>query len=382
MRSAHVNKSEKSDEWLVGALRGEDPQEIELAMQKLRERYGSRVRRNAYHRIQGHEWVDLDDIVQDTFEGFYKYVRGHEVRVSVSALLNNIAYNKCANEINKQDKERKFEYDIPVSEESGGEVVLEKKERDQFARQLPFASPLSECQRVVFATRGLYEYPPRVVARLLGKDRSTVDTHLSVAMKRVRGYLKSKDYALDVASLEWPWTPYRKAQQPPRLVVERFANCISPQFTPDELEPLGLTVEEFQDNYVASLMLPWEPIESEELRYPSLVLTRRPEWNSMQEMFALLKKDRHASDQISPEECLLKLDVDIDNEHIILSVEQILEFFPEPEHWVEEDISEYTYLSVHRPKLTISVSLGFFDSALFTPELYERWPFLTEEAGL
>jgi hypothetical protein len=307
---------------------------------------------------------------------------GHEVEVGVFALLKTIAFRRCAEEIKKQEKERKFEENIPLPEESGQQVFLEKKEIDQFVRQLPFAAPLSECPRVVFALRGLYEYPPRVVARLIGKSRGTVDTHYSNAKTKVREYLKGRDYELDVASRKWPWTAYRLAQQAPSLVVERFANCVTPQLTPDELEPLGLTVEEFQNNYVASLMLPWEPIESEELRYPSLVLTRRPEWDNMQEMFAQLKKDRHAADQISPEECLLKLDVDVDNEHIILSVEQILEFFPEPEGWAEKEISENTYLSVHLPKLTIPVSFGFFDRSLFTPELHKRWPFLTEEAGL
>jgi RNA polymerase sigma factor (sigma-70 family) len=383
MNSMHSSSSEKSDEWLVEALRGDDPQEVDSAMRDLQARYEAEVRRYAYHRIAGHSWVDLDDVVQETFTGFYKYIKGHKVDVGVRALLLRIAKYKCADAINKQEKERKFEYGIPLPGESGTAVFLEMRERDQFARQLPFTSPLSECQRVVFALRSLYEYPPRVVARLLGKERGTVDTHLSAANKRVREYLQSMDYELDVASRNWPWTKYRMAEKPPGLVVERFANCISPQLTADELKPLGLTAEEFQNNYVTSLMLPWAPIdESEEPRRPFLILTQRMEWDSMQEMFVQLKKDPRATDQISPEECLLKLDADLDNEYIILSVEQILEFFPEPENWAEKDISENTYISVHHPKLTIPVSLGFFDRSLLTPEVHERWPFLTEEAGL
>jgi RNA polymerase sigma factor (sigma-70 family) len=373
----------KSDSYLVEVLRGEDEEEIKQAETILFEKYFPQLTQRAAAMLKREKWIEPGDVARDILLKFFEYVKTTDLNVgNVKSYLMKMTKNKCLDELEKWKKEINFENDIPLREYEAGEGPeenLEKAELQEFVRQLPFTSPLTDCQRVVFALQGLYLYPPRVVARLMGKGRRTVYTHYYDAKKRVKKYLQSEDYELGLAVREWP-AEYQTAAQAASLVVERFANPTSPGFTPEELEPLGLTVEEFRSNYVASLMLPWEPLKLEELGYPSLVLTRRPEWESMREMFNRLHDDRSDTDQISPEECLLK--IDIDNEHIVLTVEQILEFLPEPEEWAGTELSENTFLSVHLPRMTLPVTLGFFDRSLFTPELHERWPFLTEDAGL
>jgi len=374
------NVSEKSEEGIIKALRGEDPEEIDLAMRTLESEYGSQIKNYALKMVRWHRWVKPDDIVQEAFVGFYKYVRGKEVKKGVRPLLMSIAHNKCVDALKRQERERKFENNISLPEQMGTEEYIERMELNQFVGQLPFTSPLSDCQRVILVMRGLFLYSPLVVARLMGKSRGTIDTHLSDANKRVKEYLNSEDYKLDLASQKWPSAASYAVTQKPKLIVERFANLITPQFTPEELKPLGLTVEEFQANYVASILLPWEPQEKGKPGYLSMVLTRRQDLESMQAMLKQLSRARTEPDLLSPEECLLK--VDIDNDNIVLTVEQMLEFLPEPKEWIGSGLSDNTYMLVHSPRRAIPVTLGFFDRSLITPELYERWPFLPDDIGL
>ena len=380
MRDETTKELKKSDEELLAALRGEDPQEIDLAMQTLQTKYGDMVKNYAYKMVKWHTWVEPDDIVQESFIGFYKYVRGKNVKKGVRSLLMGIAHNKCVDALKKQEHERKLENDIPLSEQTDVEEYLEREELSESIEQLPFISPLSDCQRVVLVMRGLYQYSPRVVARLMGKSRGTIDSHFSAANKRVEVYLKSEEYELDIASKDWPRAASYAEIQKPSLVVERFANLITPRFTSEELKPLGLAIEEFRANYVASVMLPWEPPQKGKPGYLSMVLTRRQDLESMQSMLKRLSKDRKNPDELSPEECLLK--VDIDNKNIVLTVEQMVEFLPEPEEWRGSPLSDNTYMLFHSPRMNIPVTLGFFDRSLYTPDLYERWPFLTEDARL
>ena len=374
--------SKKSDDWLVGAIRSNNPQQISLALETLETRYGASLRKQAYSILKKGGWIEPDDIVQEVFLGFMKTVRVHDVREGVKQLLRSITHNKCMDAIKLQNREMELEGDIPISEYQGVEINLEKNELRQFAHQLPFTAKLSECQRLVLSLRTLHEYPPVVVARLMGKSRGTIDTHFSKANERLIDYFEGQEYEVDLASLQQPSIEGFVRLPKASLVVEMFANPINPHFTTDELKPLGLDAEEFHTHYIASLIMPWEPADKKgELGQPSLLLTRRTEWQEMVEMFNRLKQDKNDTDQLSPEQCLIKVDIDA-NDNFLLNVEQILEILPEPETWKGSDRSDGTRLSVHRPKVNIPVTLGFFDTGLYTPELHQRWPFLPEESDL
>ena len=76
--------SGKSDEWLVEAIRGDDELERNLADGELERRYGPLLERYAARKVGGLGWIDPPDIVQDTFEDFYR--KGdHELMSSVFA---------------------------------------------------------------------------------------------------------------------------------------------------------------------------------------------------------------------------------------------------------------------------------------------------------
>ena len=170
--------------------------------------------------------------------------------------------------------------------------------------------------------------------------------------------------------------------KPGGLIVERVSECFTPHFTPDELRPLGLRVEEFQNDYVATLMLPRPSSDEAQVIQPSLILTRRPDWDEMQQMFNHLYRDRVAGDPefLSPEEFLVR--IDLEDKHFALSPEQLFEFIPEPEEWGDTPMSDNTYFSVHKPRLTIPVTMGFFDRDLITGDVRSRWPFLPGDVGL
>ncbi|MEW5957681.1 MAG: sigma-70 family RNA polymerase sigma factor [Chloroflexota bacterium] len=380
----------RSDEWLVEVLVGESPEEIDVATRILQERYQEKLERYVYKKLPK-DWVE--DVTQEIWLAFYNKVKAEQIKTGVSNLLWRLARNKRVDAVRRLTAERSIEDDVPIG--SGGaqdeieiaspnepmEEFLEKQIQLQFLPQIPFVdSLLSDCERVLWVLREQLDYPSPVVARLTDKKSQTVYSALSMARKRVREYLESEDFYLRIANQELQRGPSYLRLHDGGLVVERFTNCIIPQLTPDELTPLGLTSEEFRANYVASLLLPWEPHQGGETGYPSLVLARRLDWESMQEMFEQLYRNPSDTDLISPEECLLKIDVDQDN--LVLRVEQMLEFILEPEDWSGTSRSDNTYLSVHSPRMTIPVTLGFFDRSLYTPDLYQRWPFLTEEAGL
>jgi DNA-directed RNA polymerase specialized sigma24 family protein len=101
--------SKKSDEELAAALTGADPADVDHAMTLPQERYRGRLA--AYMRAKVPEdWVE--DVIQETWLGFYRSVQRDRTIGKVSALLNRIAQRRRVDAIRKLTTERQIELDL------------------------------------------------------------------------------------------------------------------------------------------------------------------------------------------------------------------------------------------------------------------------------
>ncbi len=381
--------TQKSDEELTAALQSDDPDDGKRALEVLAEKHQEKLA--AYMRAKmPQDWVD--EAVQNTWQSFMTNVRRGETIGNVGSLLWTHAERRRADVVRKLTAERRIEHnrhplDTAYDDDTRGfqaDVGLERKLEEyevnlyrgsigRMAQQASFIDTLlSDCQRVLWTLRVMHAYPPKTVARLMGKTIGVVYTETSEARKVVWDYGNSEEFELAGAGQapEAPWLP--NALPISATVIERFAEPALPRLTPDELKPLGLTNQELQQHYQASLMLPrWYDGAGDLVPTPPfLVLTRRPDWEQMQTLFARLKRDPADLPDEFPEEALIRVDVEAD--YIHLRVEPIHQMVPDdPEFSLEPD----TYVAVHASHLRLPVILGAYSRSLYTPELRQRWPF-------
>jgi DNA-directed RNA polymerase specialized sigma24 family protein len=340
-------------------------------MRILQERHRVRLAKYIkYNELPAH-WVD--DLLQEIWHAFYSQTRWKEI-YNVKAYLGGIAKIICAREVLKRDREKICELNADISESDefnvaweGNKSIAEVIEADEqrviqdyqldLLQQLPFIdSELSDCQRVYWVLRQIYRYPSKTVGRLLGRTANNIDVQTRNARLTIMRYFQSDKFRYDLQGMEQPgvWTP--RPQREGAVVVERFAETVIPQFTPDELKPLGLSLTEFQTHYAASLILPrWQVDQEQNLGGITMLLTRKPDWADWQQLCARLEVGEGDVDEFIREECFI--DVEVEDGHIVLDVHPLVELIPEGTN--QSVSSDNTYLSIHGSKLVIPVILGF-----------------------
>lgn len=384
MDAVRTDWSEKPDIWLTDALQSEQPDEVESALSAFQAKYRMQLERYV-RRSLPFDWVE--DVLQEIWVGFYRRARVERIENS-AALLKRIAQHKRADAVRRLYAERAIESDQPAPEDADDDrfgVVasveeilahaeqrwVEEQQLDHLA-QAPFLeSMFSDCERVLWILRAFYDYPSRVISRLLGKQVNNVDSQYRYARKRLLHYFQSEEFALALAQPTLPGILAYALEKQASFVVDRFAQQVTPQFALDELKPLGLTPETFQEQYVISLMMPWwyEAQQTFKTNLPSLLLTRRTDWQRLQHGLKQLAKNPARTDLAFPEECLIN--VDVEEDAIRLSVQVLIEMVPSDEN--------NTYVSMHRPRTILPVVLASWDPSLYTSEVHKRWPFLTNE---
>lgn len=336
--------TQKSDIQLVEMLRAADQAEIDLALRVFQDRYQPKIERYLSYRLP-YDWIP--DVTQEIWIDFYTYVRVNEVRIGVSSVLWGIVRNKCADAVNQLTRERQIEYDSPAKEritdaemaavEMPVEELIVNKEQLEFLRQIPFSrSLLSDCERMLWTLRYNMGYSPSVVARLTGKEKQNVYSALSQAIKRVKDFLSSDDYLLTVAggelsraelarhvsnSLAATQKAQRRTSAWSKILgtVELTTNPLKPKLTPDELNYIGLTTQEFQTNFIACTMLieNYPPAEEQQAR-AFLLLVEQPEWelwSAKWELWSALEQEQR---WISLEPGAWRVAVDVENENMTL----------------------------------------------------------------
>src|SRR6266487_5922454 len=246
--TVHTKYDSKTPEiLLIEAIRDKDADtdEQSCAMQELLQRYQHSLS-NFVRMSLPNDWVE--DVIQDIWEGIIKEIRVEGVRKGFSNLLYTIARNTRADAVEALTIERKIEADIPLSNLRGKSAEENSDDlwgQKQILHNLLFKkSYLSDCQRVLWLLKEKLDIPSSIVARLTGKNISNVDVATHNAKKKIKRYFNGKEYYIDLATLETKDHLSHSHQQYTKIIVERFSNSIQPNFTPEELYPLALTVDD------------------------------------------------------------------------------------------------------------------------------------------
>ncbi|MCA9910818.1 MAG: hypothetical protein KC519_19315, partial [Anaerolineae bacterium] len=283
-----------------------------------------------------------------------------------------------AAEDDTESDERLFGMEVAAEDEvyQLEENIVSRTELE-FTQLVPFVdSVLSDCQRVLWMLVRMLEHPQTVVSRLLGKDYSTTRSEYRHARNKLLRYLQSTEFQHVLEYGELPKALHFEPQREASVVVDRFAHMTTPQLTEDELKPLGLSVDEFQQHYVASIITPrWFSSAAEmNMNRPSLLLTRRDQWPDLGIHLRGLYEHRQDTSH-TPLECIL--DFTIDGDNIVLERASLVEMIPEldPVGW-----SDNMFVTAHEPRMTVPVIWGFWDKSMVDEkELqaeFEHWPFM------
>lgn len=390
------NWDRKSEEWLLSALKSESEEDVNQAIETLRQQFGPQIRRAVRAKVPS-DWVD--DVVQDVWIGFYQRVVSGQVKIqtSIGPYLSGITRYKIADAAEQLNHENIIECDLDDELErdasklwdgvdaSEAEDTYQRQEELVIARtQMAFVElvpyvdkVLSDCQRVLWSLVRMHEMAEKDVSRLLGKKYSTIRSQYRHSRNKLVKYFQGQDFEALLQTGQLPkrlqFHPYREAS----VVVERFAEMTAPEFTEDELKPLGLAPKEFIENYTASIITPrWFSDEKQlEINRPSILLTRKDQWSDLnlhlQRLYRDLKDTRY-----TPLECLI--DFTIDDGNFILQPASLVEMIPD---MYPEGMSENAYIAAHQPRMVKPVTWGFWDPSMEEDEHaqaeYEHWPFMS-----
>jgi RNA polymerase sigma factor (sigma-70 family) len=387
-RSDHSSQSEKwakaSDSFLLEVLRGENPEDVQLAMSLIQEQYVESLRRHVRNDLRGEDRVD--DILGELWLRFYDMARLGKIqlRENLRTYLHGIARNLCSDAIRSFQSEVDIELDrvpakfISVPDDDQLEYDEARLRRDlqlDHLPELPFLNyVLSDCERVLWALREVYRYPVQTIARLLDKKLSNASWYLNRARAQVVDYFNGEDFEHALAAREYPrlWGPPSIDEE--AEVIERFTEELTPRFTPEELSPLGLSMDELRSEYVTSLMIPrWFPKDTDALKpsLPYMLLARRQDWPTFQRIHTRMAMDPSYLPDEFPEESLIKLD--ISGKHIKLGGVTAFQMVPEDP---DSERLGNTYVALHDSRRRVPSIMAFIGSELYTDEFRERWPFL------
>jgi DNA-directed RNA polymerase specialized sigma24 family protein len=362
----------KSDLQLVEVLKGEDPQDRDLAMQILHDRYEGRLKCYVWEKLPT-DWVD--DAVQDTWEAFYNYVRVKEVREGVSNLLFGIARSRQADTWKRLCRETAIEDDIDsavkggpamreieeqLAEFFGDEQKLLWEKQKEFLPHVPYTPfLLAPCERVFWRLREELGFSTDVISKITGRTEGTVNQTLFRARKKVADYLWSEEFEHYVANQELKPAVHSTVTPEPGLIIECFAKPKTPWFTPDEVKPLGLlglTVEKLQSCYISALALPGSPEERQPYGsgHVLLFLINPSHWNSMQVPLTWLWEslDSGKLDRTQIKSCQeLVFNVQVDADNIVLTPNTLRRLWPvDWAKWNTFSLRERYLCSLHYPK--------------------------------
>jgi len=235
MNITYDSLSKDIDEKLSEIIRTGDDDERNIAMTVLYERHKVKVFRMISKKLPD-DWVD--DVVQETWKDFYRYVRVEPLREEkgVEKLLSTIASRKRATAVDTLKVEKCVENGIPLEdfpiEPADGDD--EWSELKQSLRQFIFVkSQISDCQRLIFTLRTYFGYSSAVISRLTGKSITNIDALVSITRKKFSDYYTSKQHYINLAYRELKEHDNKKMLQKTSYIVDILDNPMEPAFKGD-----------------------------------------------------------------------------------------------------------------------------------------------------
>lgn len=390
MSKGRTSAAQKSETAWITWLKSDDPAAVDRAMTVLHDQHQPWLVRYMRAKLPT-DYVE--DTVQETWLSFYQAVRAYDHIDTMQGLLRRIAQRRRADAVAKVAAEREIEQDLfPLDVVADGtqqrfaadlsiEEVLDalatRTRVDEFRATLPYfpytETLLSDCQRVFWALREQCNYPAKVVARLMDRKENNINAQISKARRQVLRYYLSDEFTVAWTNRAMPhvWAPATISAQ--AVFIEHFAERAIPQLTPEELKPLGLTLDDLARGYEVALMLPrWlDADDNQQTAPPYLVLTRKADWAEMTQHLARMTQDPTAVPDDFPEQAFIEIHLEHDD--IELRVAPIHQMVADdPEYSVNPD----TYLATHAPRVRVPVILAPYSDDLYTPDLLARWPFV------
>lgn len=381
--------ADKSDVWLVDALRSADEADRNAATAHIMEAHTPQLRAFMRKKLSA-AWAE--DALNDTWLAFYAAVRRSGVETSIGQLLGGIATHKRADKVAYVAQEKRVEADLPydlddpwdsIGAANDVDVVgeVEADEARDYLLGLPYGqSVLTPCERMLWALEKQYEYPRETIARILGKGRDTLNTHLSNAHLKVRRFLHRGDYAPET----WDDNPFPNRNphfSDQVVIIESFESWFLPRLNEEELEPLGMSAEELEENYTSLLLVPrWKASERDATEYGGLdlLLIRKDDTAQWRKEAGRLMRNPAAKRFRFPATCLIHLDVD--NGLLKLEPQTLIEIWPDLD---PEEQSDNVFLSVHNVPGVVPVMFSPLDEGLYDdPDIFnggtawDCWPFL------
>ncbi len=131
-----------------------------------------------------------DDVGQEVFIRFHKYIKSYREDSSLGTYLTRIAINLSINELNKRKRRRLFfvssddSFNEPA--QPGEDTIVRKENQEMVHKAIQKLEPNF---RAVVVLRLMEGYSTQETAKLLGVPLGTVLSRLSRAQKKLREYL-------------------------------------------------------------------------------------------------------------------------------------------------------------------------------------------------
>jgi len=171
-----------------------------LGFQELVNMFQEDIYRLAYYRTFSR--LDAEDLTQDVFEQVYRKIDTLQDPQRFRAWLYTIAVNRCNDFLRKRrylallHRDAEQELDTMESGKESGHNYNDRIEKKRFWQQVKaMLQKLSATERQVFTLRFMDHRNIKEIANILGKNESTIKTHLYRALNKVRGNAEFfKDY--------------------------------------------------------------------------------------------------------------------------------------------------------------------------------------------
>ncbi len=257
-----------NDEYLADAIyratQEEDWEARNLAVAILYDKYHQALLRFATGQLRGNSDIAQEVLQTVWFQFAQRAGKEKEEKVqSVRSLLYTITRRRCIDERNKRDwTEVSIEdYDNLFSDENVEDYAIDKDMERIISQPWVVDTFFSDYQQILLTLRQS-EYPSRIVGRLLGKTDHSVDELMRKArIKRAEAAKHIDDFYFCQEEKLWgnDWVAHWCSTRLPTVnTLELFPTPITPQLTPEELKPLGLTPDALRTNFITSLILPYK----------------------------------------------------------------------------------------------------------------------------
>jgi len=194
MKKAHPpeeRQPETGESWIVQLVE-EAQTGDQLAFHRLVDKFQPEIYRMLYYRTRSQ--MDAEDLTQDVFLKAYK----HLVRLQSPMVFRSWLYRIAVNRVNDYFRKKRFRAlfgNVSVDDETFQETeqmsvppqAPEYLERREFWQQVEkMMDILSRMEREVFLLRFLDQLSLKEITETLGKNESTIKTHLYRALNKIK----------------------------------------------------------------------------------------------------------------------------------------------------------------------------------------------------